>query len=323
MTGSKHCPSCRRGVDESDFQCPHCELLLVDFDDDRQFLPTNVSMVQALFEKPQAAARRGEAEPRTSTRERPRSAPLPALGEVPRVVSGLQLSRMSLSPIEAVVVGATDGRSTVRKLAGSVGISASELQIVIQGLAGIGVLTVAPPPLLGFEEEEEELEVSADMYEVVEDEEDDVAALPTVKFDLQEMQVLVKKQQERLRARQAPLATSASAAPASGPARPPARRKGSASAVEMAVKLERAGRGLEALRYLEMAISRSPDAAPLYNRLAIVLIRERLDFRSAEKMLLKAVELEPNHPVYKGNLLMVRQRRPIATSPGLAIPKRG
>lgn len=78
--------------------------------------------------------------------------------------------------------------------------------------------------------------------------------------------------------------------------------------LQVALRMEQGGRFNEAIRFLENAISRSPDAPSLYNRLAIILMRERADFRRAETMLRKAVELAPENRVYAMNLTQVLSR---------------
>ncbi|HCF60777.1 MAG TPA: hypothetical protein DFS52_22600, partial [Myxococcales bacterium] len=99
---AKRCPSCKQSVPASAFQCPRCELMLVGFDQELDFEPGHRNVVQAMFERPEAAIAKSET-PRSATRERPRTGPLPAPDDVPCVVEGLRLSRMGLSRIEAVV----------------------------------------------------------------------------------------------------------------------------------------------------------------------------------------------------------------------------
>lgn len=77
------------------------------------------------------------------------------------------------------------------------------------------------------------------------------------------------------------------------------------SSLQIAIRMEQDGRIDEAVRYLERAITRSPDAASLLNRLAIILLRDRRDFLEAERLLRRALKLEPDHEVYKKNLVMV------------------
>jgi len=213
----------------------------------------------------------------------------------------LQLSNLGLSRIEAAVAGMCDGSMSIREIAVAVRMPVREVQGLLQGLAGLGLVGLPPPP------------PAPDRSAV------SGPADPTVKFDLNQLNQRVERHRE-----------SVQQAKASQP--PPARTQSQSSLargkagsgqnpLEQAIKLERNGRGLEALRYLELAVSRSPDAAPLYNRLAIVLIRERFDSRTAERMLLKALELEPGNPIYKANLLAVRQRKPIATHPMPSRPR--
>ena len=45
-------------------------------------------------------------------------------------------------------------------------------------------------------------------------------------------------------------------------------------ALQVALQMEQSGRQEEAVAYLERALERSPDAAPLYNRLAVILMRD-------------------------------------------------
>lgn len=82
-----------------------------------------------------------------------------------------------------------------------------------------------------------------------------------------------------------------------------------AGTLQVAIRMEQGGRLDEAVRYLEGAISKSPDAPTLYNRLAIILMREHGDLLRAEHLLQKAIELAPGNPVYEKNLQAVVQKR--------------
>jgi hypothetical protein len=75
--------------------------------------------------------------------------------------------------------------------------------------------------------------------------------------------------------------------------------------LQLALRMEQNGRLEDAIRFLEHSIAKSPDAPSLYNRLAIILMRERADFRRAEALLQKAVELAPDNAVYETNLRAV------------------
>jgi hypothetical protein len=85
-----------------------------------------------------------------------------------------------------------------------------------------------------------------------------------------------------------------------------------AGSLQVAIRMEQNGRLDEAIRFLENSISKSPDAPSLYNRLAIILMRERGDLRRAEQMLQKAVELAPENEVYEKNLKVVVSKRAMA-----------
>ncbi|MBL8934764.1 MAG: tetratricopeptide repeat protein [Archangium sp.] len=82
-----------------------------------------------------------------------------------------------------------------------------------------------------------------------------------------------------------------------------------AGSLQVAIRMEQNGRLDEAIRYLENSIAKSPDAPSLYNRLAIILMRERADLRRAEQLLQKATELAPGHEVYEKNLAAVLSKR--------------
>jgi tetratricopeptide (TPR) repeat protein len=83
--------------------------------------------------------------------------------------------------------------------------------------------------------------------------------------------------------------------------------------LQVALRMEQNGRMDEAIRFLEKSISQSPDAASLYNRLGIILMRERGDYRRAEQMIRKATELVPENQVYATNLQQVLSRHAMKT----------
>lgn len=84
--------------------------------------------------------------------------------------------------------------------------------------------------------------------------------------------------------------------------------------LQVALRMEQNGRLNEAIRFLEGAIAKSPDAPSLYNRLAIILMRERADFRRAKQMMRKAIELAPGNQVYEMNLKQVLSRAAVKSS---------
>lgn len=80
--------------------------------------------------------------------------------------------------------------------------------------------------------------------------------------------------------------------------------------LERVTQLERAGKMEEAMGLLMQGISQLPRPAPLYNRLALVLVNQRDDYLGAERILRMAVTLEPDNPVFKQNLQRVVERVP-------------
>lgn len=78
--------------------------------------------------------------------------------------------------------------------------------------------------------------------------------------------------------------------------------------LQIALRMEQGGRMDEAIRFLEKSIAQSPDAASLYNRLGIILMRERADYRRAEQLIRKATDLAPENTVYSTNLKQVVSR---------------
>lgn len=75
-----------------------------------------------------------------------------------------------------------------------------------------------------------------------------------------------------------------------------------ASPLEQALALEGKGDLKGAIRVLEEALPRAAEPAPLYNRLALVLAKDRADYAQAESLLRKAIALAPERELYQRNL---------------------
>jgi tetratricopeptide (TPR) repeat protein len=75
--------------------------------------------------------------------------------------------------------------------------------------------------------------------------------------------------------------------------------------LERVVALEQRGEVQRAIQLLEAGIARVEKPAPLYNRLALILVDQQRDYRRAEALLQKAVNLEPGNTVYQQNLFRV------------------
>jgi Flp pilus assembly protein TadD len=75
--------------------------------------------------------------------------------------------------------------------------------------------------------------------------------------------------------------------------------------LQRAVRLEREGQVERAIEVLTRAIDRVPEAAVLHSKLALILVHQRKDYRTAAALLERAVELEPGNAVFQQNLLKV------------------
>lgn len=102
-------------------------------------------------------------------------------------------------------------------------------------------------------------------------------------------------------------APATTASRAVGQVEAPATRKSAAAttapsnAIQAALKLERSGDVEGAIALLRSAIAKSPRPAPLYNRLALVLLSQKRDAVQARELLDKALELDPENPAYAEN----------------------
>lgn len=77
------------------------------------------------------------------------------------------------------------------------------------------------------------------------------------------------------------------------------------SVLERAISLERRGEVDGAIHILKRAITQVKEPAALCNKLALILVNQRKDYRQAEELLNKAIELEPENAVYQQNLFKI------------------
>lgn len=81
--------------------------------------------------------------------------------------------------------------------------------------------------------------------------------------------------------------------------------KGFDPTLSKALAMEKRGDINGAIRMLREGIERASHPAPLYNRLAVLILNRQRDPKHAEELLYKAIALEPENPVYRQNLLKV------------------
>ncbi|HYV49629.1 MAG TPA: hypothetical protein VFA20_32450 [Myxococcaceae bacterium] len=77
------------------------------------------------------------------------------------------------------------------------------------------------------------------------------------------------------------------------------------SVLERAISLERRGEVDGAIHVLKRAITQVKEPAALCNKLALILVNQRRDYKQAEELLNKAIELEPENAVYQQNLFKI------------------
>jgi hypothetical protein len=99
----------------------------------------------------------------------------------------------------------------------------------------------------------------------------------------------------------APAAPSAAAAVAA----PAEEHKGFDPTLSKALAMEKRGDINGAVRLLREGIERASHPAPLYNRLAVLILNRMRDPKADEELLHKAIALEPENAVYRQNLLKV------------------
>jgi type IV pilus assembly protein PilB len=334
MSHPERCPSCYQKVGPEDFLCPRCELIL-QADVEEITAPTEVSVVRRMLERPQARVSSASPPPPPPL---PKSSPEesigrtkmmvlpPGLEEIPRVVAGLRLACMDLTPFEAWVVSGIDGISSGKALENIFGLASMELRVVLQTLRDKGVISIEPapaPPRREASAPPPPSRPASDPARSTEVPRSRPAVQPTPPVALKPLEPetdprvavanALPKNRKVLDALKQVKRTEAPTGPAPRPAPPPEARKPSdvraESSLQVALRMEQSGKLNEAVAYLERAIERSPDAAMLYNRLAVILVRERGQLRKAEQLLEKAIELDAENGVYRQNLLKVIDKR--------------
>ncbi len=264
------CTQCKEPYFEDQLECARCGLLL------NANAPTDSSearIVRALLSQPSGIHRIPS---RAQVHEGPTRRGFVVQvtdDQTPELAASLEIAR-SLSEFEAFLVSFVDGRMTLRELSEASGVTGIELRSVVASLTERKVLTLRDPP----------------------------PPPPPVPLNTPPM-----PPPHGLRKRAAPPPPEpARAVPA--PLQQPRHLNPNAqmeNSLQAALTLERRGEVEGAISVLRTAISRAPNPAPLYNRLALVILNQRKDARQAEELIQKAIELEPENPVFKANLVKV------------------
>ncbi|HLL03447.1 MAG TPA: tetratricopeptide repeat protein [Myxococcaceae bacterium] len=324
MSETLECPECHAAVAPDDFLCENCSLLLNPQLASGEYVITEPSIVRALMSPPM----------RTSSREMPAAAMGSTVhdsvtvrfaipiddDEVPYLKAGMDVARRPLHPFEAYVASFIDGTQSVSALAEATRLPAIEIKVVLKALIERGMVELhhqpapRPPedalPLLeGSEFLEEEPEA---------EEAQSTAPPPPPPEALRSEPPPARNPFASAKARIAtPRPLRAVQAPGSQPA-----AEHSEDLLQRVVRFEREGQVDRAIELLKRGLAQTSAPAPLYNKLALILVNQRKDFSQAAELLERAVELEPHNPVYQQNLLKVVGIA--ASSPGgRKEPKRG
>lgn len=269
------CPGCREMYFDDQLECDRCGLLLnANAPTDN----TEASIVRALLSQPSGLHR---VHSLAQVHDAPTRVGFPVevnVDQTPELSASLEIAR-TLSEFEAFMVSFIDGRMTVGQLSEASGLQAIEVSSVISSLVDRRVLRLREPP----------------------------PPPPAIPLNTPPV-----PRPGGLRARPAarpppPIVKQEAPRASPGPLQP---RHLSAQAqmensLQAALGLERRGQIDGAISVLRTAISRSPNPAQLYNRLALVVLNQRKDTREAEALLQKAIDLEPENAVFQTNLIKV------------------
>lgn len=323
------CPECHAPIAPDDFQCENCELLLNPQVASGEYVITDPSIVRALLSPPQ----------RTSSREMPA---LPqrtrvddavtvrfavAIDEdtVPYLTAKLDIALQPLHPFMAYVASFIDGTQTVAALARAAKLPEIEIKVVLKALSELRLVELHRQPAPATPEDQMPLLNGADF--LVESSSPPpppripAATPPPVARSVPTPPPIAP----RTIATPPPIAGRPSAsrtyvptpppirpsrstptvAPQQAPAARPTPQERNEDFLQRAVRLEREGQVDRAIELLKRGLARSSAPAPLYNKLALILVNQRKDFLQASELLERAVELEPNNPVFQQNLLKV------------------
>lgn len=325
MTPSpRSCPQCGSPIAGDDFQCTACELLL-DPDAISEDIKTEPSLIRALLSPPERRPSGdlpvvdidmvGFEEESLPVTDR---FVLPAFAARPRLLAGLEIAG-KLTGLEAHVASFIDGQASIPTIAESARLSEIEVQAVLRTLQERRVVELvhsprpppqvrpdvtrsrAPPPVLSPAAPTMRRPEEGPAHRAL-------APAPASRPSAARPQATKAPEQIAPTRARPPLPVSVP------PARvvplqelPPVAAESEESVLQRAVALERSGQIDGAIHVLTRAMARAKSPAPLYNRLALILIAQRreYEYEQAEKLLQQAVELEPDNAVYQQNLFKV------------------
>jgi hypothetical protein len=310
MAENLECPECHAPIAPDDFLCENCQLLLNPQLASGEYVISEPSIVRALISPPM----------RTSSQE------IPAAGggrtvhdsetvrfaipiddaQVPYLTANMDIALRPLRPFEAYVASFIDGTQSVSDLAEASKLPSIEIKVVLKALMERSMVELhrqpAPRPP-----------------------EDSLPLIEGTEFIEEEPPIVVGTQgikpppppPEALRTEPPPPRIPITLPPAPPVSRPistsvptvapavPSVPERSEDLLQRVVRFEREGQVDRAIELLKRGLAQSSAPAPLYNKLALILVNQRKDFTLAAELLERAVELEPHNPVYQQNLSKV------------------
>jgi type IV pilus assembly protein PilB len=274
------CPNCRAALPMAALHCPACGLMANPALDSALKTGVEPSVVRALLSPVDTGAfhalRRAWNKDMATVSYA--SAQLPDPGTIPTWKADLEIALSPLPALEAHVASFVDGRLSVAEIATLANVSIIETRMVIESLTRRDAVMLNEP--LGPEPKTDPAGLAGPPPELLDE--------PATSPNLPPSEVATT----RLRS----LKASEPEPEVIDPHSP---------VLQDVIRLEREGRFDDAIAALESALATTSSAA-LYNKLALVLFKQHADSLTAEKLLERALELEPGNVAYETNLYTVR-----------------
>ncbi len=321
------CPACGAPASLDDFQCGKC-LLLLNPEAGGSDPRVEISVVRALLSVTESRPflKVPDPPPRDISSEPTRVVPAPLDKRlVPRLVAGLDLMLKPMHQFEAYVASYIDGEHNIEQIIARANLPRAEVHALLHGFKARGLIQLDPPaapaaqpappaaamtPAPAAPRHARHTPTGVPPASPRPPPRTPATGSPSAvpvptPFPAGQagggIRVLSRTEAQKVHD------TSPPREPYSGPATPaPQRPRSEAeSVIATAVTMERRGDLDGAIYVLKKGIAQLPQPGPLYNKLALILIHQRRDFRQAEELLHRALELEPENEVYEKNLYKV------------------
>ncbi|HEX8703109.1 MAG TPA: tetratricopeptide repeat protein [Myxococcaceae bacterium] len=337
MSENLECPECRAPVAPDDFLCENCQLLLNPQLASGEYVISEPSIVRALISPPMRTSSReipaaGE-ELNIHELDTVRFSIPIEKHEVPYLTADINIALRPLRPFEAYVASFIDGTQSVSALAKASKLPEIEIKVVLKALMERGLVELHERPATRPPEDELPLLEGAEFLV----EEPPIAAgtqapeplppppealhskprAPRIPIPVPPASPTSRPTASRTVPAPVPVVAPVAPPPPSKPASragavaSPAHSSASSAPerledlLQRVVRFEREGQVDRAIELLKRGLAKTSAPAPLYNKLALILVDQRKDFTQAAELLKRAVELDPRNPVYPQNLSKV------------------